>query len=301
MRHLFTIVILFILVLLCGALLSFPVYKVLQPVTDIAFHKLISYTSTLCGLLLLGLWLRHENRLSLETVGFIKSAPATTVAQMFTGFIAGIIIIVILTTALLLLGIHQIEPDITFNPAAGGRIIMSALFAGAMVGIIEETLYRGVLFGGLLTRIRAPGTILLSSIIYSGVHFLKFGGVSADLPITWFSGVQLLPGAFYQFTDPAIIDAFLSLFAFGVLLAMVRLKSGTLYQCMGLHAGVVATLKIVNKTTDYVPHNNLAFLVNKYDHQLGYLALSWLAVCILVYYRTAFAGARTSRFITISD
>jgi membrane protease YdiL (CAAX protease family) len=301
MRHLFTIVILFILILLCGALLSFPVYKLLQPVTDIAFHKLISYTSTLCGLVLLGLWFRYENRLSPETVGFIKSGPAVIISQMLTGFFAGIIIIVILASALLVLGIYQIEPDLTFNPAAGGRIIMSALFAGVMVGIIEETLYRGVLFGGLLTRMRAPGTILLSSIIYSGVHFLKFRGVPADFPITWFSGVQLLPGAFYQFRDPAIIDAFLSLFAFGVLLAMVRLKSGALYQCMGLHAGVVATLKIVNKTTDYVPHNNLAFLVNKYDHQLGYLALFWLVVCILVYYRSAFAGTRTNRLLTISD
>lgn len=292
MRDLFTIIILFILILLCGALLSFPVYKLIQPFVDIALNKLISFTSTICGLLLLCLWLKRENRLNLETLGFIKSHPAVAATQALIGFFAGIIIIVILTSALVLLGIHQIEPDLSFNPAAGGRIIMGALFAGVMVGLVEETIYRGALFGGLLARMRPLGAILLSSIIYSGVHFLKFREVPADLPLTWVSGVQLLPGAFYRFSDPAITDAFLSLLAFGVLLAMVRLKSGTLYQCMGLHAGVVATFKIVNKTTDYVPYNNLAFLVNKYDHQLGYLALFCLTVCILVYYRFAFAGAR---------
>jgi hypothetical protein len=292
MRHLFTIIILFILALFCGALLSFPVYKLIQPFTDIGFHKLISFTSTICGLLLLCAWLKFNNRLNHATLGYIKSPPAVVRAQALTGFFAGIIIITILTSALVLLGIHQIEPDLEFNPAAGGRILVNALFAGIMVGLFEETLYRGALLGGLLDRMKPLGAILLSSIIYSGVHFLKFSAVPAAIPVTWLTGVQILPDAFYSFSDPAIADTFLSLLAFGVLLAMVRLKSGALYQCIGLHAGVVAAIRMANKTTDYVPHNHLAFLVNKYDHQLGYLALFWLAVCILVYYKSAFAGSR---------
>lgn len=294
MRHLFTIIILFILALLCGALLSFPVYKLIQPFAHIGFHKLISFTSTICGLLLLCAWLRHNNRLNRATLGYIKAPPVAVITQTLTGFLAGIFIIAVLTTALVLLGIHQIEPDLKFNMAASVRIVLRALFAGVMVGLIEETLYRGALFGGLLARMRPPGAILLSSIIYAGVHFLKFREVSTALPVTWATGLAMLPDIFYRFNDPASVDAFLSLLAFGVLLAMVRLKSGALYQCMGLHAGVVATLKIVNKTTDYVSHNHLAFLVNTYDHQLGYLALFWLIVCILLYYRYALADARTN-------
>ena len=294
MRHLFTITILFILALFCGALLSVPVYKLIQPLADIGFYKLISFTSTICGLLLLCVWLKHNKWLNHVSLGYIKSAPAVVITQALTGFFAGIIIMAILVSALVLLGIHQIEPALEFNPVAGGKIFLRALFAGIMVGLIEETLYRGALLGGLLARMKPLGAILLSSIVYSGVHFLKFGSVPAAIPVTWITGVQMLPGAFYRFSDPAITDAFLSLLAFGVLLAMVRLKSGAIYQCIGLHAGVVAAIKIVNKTTYYVPHNNLAFLVNKYDHQLGYLALFWLAVCILVYYRSAFASARTT-------
>ena len=91
-----------------------------------------------------------------------------------------------------------------------------------------------------------------------------------------------------------VLRYLLSLLAFGVLLAMARLKSGAIYLCMGLHAGVVAAIKIVNKTTDYVPSNNLSFLVNQHDHLLGYLALIWLIMCILIYYRSAFAVASTN-------
>lgn len=293
MRHLFAIIILFILVLICGALLSFPVYRLLQPVTDVKFHKLISHVSSICGLFLLCAWLKYNNLLDRVTLGYIKSSVSTVISKILTGFFAGIIIIAILIAALLLLGVHQIEADLEFNPAAGGKIFLTALIAGAVVGLFEETLYRGALLGGLLARMKSPGAILISSIVYSGVHFLKFREVPADIPITWITGVQMLPGAFYRFSDPAITDAFLSLLAFGVLLAMARLKSGAIYLCMGLHAGVVTAIKMVNKTTDYVPSSNLAFMVSQHDHLLGYLALFWLTLCILIYYRSAFAGARS--------
>jgi len=35
-------------------------------------------------------------------------------------------------------------------------------------------------------------------------------------------------------------------------------------------------------------------MVNKYDHLLGYLALLWLAACILLYYRYAFSIRNTN-------
>src|SRR3972149_5117958 len=116
MRHLFAIIILLILVLLCGALLSFPVYQLLQPVADVKFHKLISHVSSICGLLLICVWLKHDNLFDRATLGFIKSSPAAVISQILTGFFAGIIIIAILIAALVVLGIHQIEPDLVFNP-----------------------------------------------------------------------------------------------------------------------------------------------------------------------------------------
>jgi membrane protein DedA with SNARE-associated domain len=57
---------------------------------------------------------------------------------------------------------------------------------------------------------------------------------------------------------------------------------------MGLHAGMVMVIKLIRDFTDYVPGNNFEFLVNRYDHLLGYLALGWLILIIVAYYRFKF-------------
>ena len=294
MRHLLAIVILLVLVLLCGALLSFPVYKLLQPVTDVGFNKMIPQVTSFCGFFLLLAWCRYCNRFDRATLGYAQSGTAAT-RQILIGFIAGMLIIIVLAAALVLLGIHQVESDRAFNLAGGGMVFLGALVTGLLVGLFEETLYRGALLGGLLTRMKAVTAVLVSSSIYSAVHFIKFRELPPDASIIWTSGIQMLPSAFYRFGDAATLDAFLSLVAFGVLLSLVRLANGSIYQCIGLHAGAVTALKIVNKTTDYVPGNSLAFMVNKYDHMLGYLALLWLAACTLLYYRHAFPGPASAR------
>ncbi|HKK16237.1 MAG TPA: hypothetical protein VJ981_05990, partial [Gammaproteobacteria bacterium] len=67
--------------------------------------------------------------------------------------------------------------------------------------------------------------------------------------------------------------------------ALVRLNKGNILQCMGIHAGVVMTIKISNELTDYNHATGLGFMVNTYNHQLGYLAFAWLCVILFVYYR----------------
>jgi len=285
MRHLIVIVMLLVLALVCGALLAVPVYKLLHALVDIQLHKLVPQVISITGLLLLLAWLGHQKRLDRATLGYPARPGATVTRQVLTGFFAGTMIIAVLATALVLLGIHQVETDLEFNLAAGVSITLRAMFTGVMVGLIEETLYRGALLGALLARMPPLHAIVVGSVIYSAAHFLKFSEAPTGLDITWTSGLLMLPSAFYRFSDPAILDALLSLLAFGVLLSLVRWKSGAIYLCIGVHAGVVTAMKIVNKTTDYVPHNTLAFMVNRYDHMLGYLALLWLISCILLYYQ----------------
>ena len=290
MRQLFAIATLLILIFLCGALLSFPVYKLLQPLTDVRFHKLIPHVTSIVGLLVLALVLRHYQRLDRATLGYAQAGVAIT-QQMLAGFLGGIMIMLGLATVMVLLGIQQIESDLTFNLTAGAMIFVRALVTGLLVGLFEETLYRGALLGGLLAMMKPVAALLVSSGIYSAAHFLKFSEVSPDAPINWLTGLQILPDAFYRFSDPATLDAFLSLLAFGALLSLLRLKNRVIYPCIGLHAGVVTAVRIMNKTMDYVPGNNLAFMVNKYDHLLGYLTMLWLTACILIYYRYAFSGS----------
>lgn len=286
MRTLSLIILLLVLILIAGAILSFPVYKFLHLFSDISFHKLIPHVTSMTAVILLVGYLRYRRCLDAATLGY---APVNDLVllHLATGFTGGIMIMLILAVILLLLGIQQFDSDLTFNIVTGGRILAGALVTGMIVGLFEETLYRGALLGLLAPVMRPVAAVTLSSSIYSAVHFLKFSEVLAGAGITWDTGLSLLAGAFHRFSEPATLDAFLSLFAFGALLALLRIKNGTIYQCVGLHAGAVTAIRIINKTMDYVPGTSLPFLVNRYDHLLGNLATVWLTVCILAYYRLA--------------
>lgn len=272
------------LALLTAALLSFPVYRILHLFTDIPFHKVISQLSSLCGLLFVFLYLAFNNILNVNTAGF-NIAGSHVSGDLIRGIGLGILIILVLETALLLLGIHIPEPELVVSPGFIFIMVIKAALAGIMVALIEEILYRGALLGGLVETTGILNAVLFSSLVYSAVHFISFPRIHADVDISWQTGPVSLAGAFHRFMDPAILDSFLALFAFGVLLALVRLYKGNILQCIGIHAGVVMTIKIANDLTDYNRDTGLEFLVNTYNHQLGYLALGWLCIFIFAYYR----------------
>ena len=293
MRQILLLFVFIILAFICGAVLSFPLYKLLQIFTDIPFHKITSQLSSLCGLAFIFLYLRFNNILNKTTAGF-NLAQVSIKREIFTGMAIGMMIILVLVVVLLILGIHQPEQELHSSLNTIFLVLIKAILSGVMVALIEETLYRGALLGGLSKTTNVLSAIIISSAVYSAVHFIKYPRVPADAEVGWTTGLELLSRAFSRFQDPAIIDSFLALFAFGVLLALVRLNKGNIFQCMGLHAGVVIAIKIINQLTDYAPGNNYEFLVNRNDHLLGYLALFWLIIIIAVYYRYFYTARNQS-------
>jgi len=121
--------------------------------------------------------------------------------------------------------------------------------------------------------------------VYAAVHFLKYRALPEGTEITWVTGMEILPEAFFRFSDPNIIDHFLTLLVLGVLLSMVRIRNGNIAMCIGIHAGIVMTMKVTGRFSDYMPGSQFDFLVNRYDHMLGYLSLVWLLVLATVYWR----------------
>ena len=285
MRQILLLFIFILFAFICGSLLSHPVYKLLQTVTDIPFNKVVSHITSICGLLFVLAFLKFNSLLDRTTIGYQHHPRKGIGHDVLSGTGVGILIILVLEIVLFAFGVHQIEPDLNLPIQLAGYIILKALLTGIAVGVIEETLYRGALLGGLNKLIGSLPAILISSFIYSAVHFIKYPEITTDTLITWSTGLMLLPRAFFRFSDPVIIDSFLALFAFGVLLGLVRLNKGNIYQCIGIHAGVVVAIKLINKLTDYVPGNEFAFLVNTYDHMLGYLAFIWLLLISIFYYR----------------
>ncbi len=116
------------------------------------------------------------------------------------------------------------------------------------VSLIEEVLFRGVILGLVLRTARPFTGVLFTSALFSIIHFLKPMEVELAT-ISWASGFALLPYSFHQFADPVLVlGGFSTLFAIGVVLALTRLATRSLWMPIGLHAGWIAGNRVFNIT-----------------------------------------------------
>lgn len=273
----------FVLALLLGAIAAYPVYSALGYFSDMEFHRVISRTTLCSGLVLSILYLRFNGLLSLQRIGWQSEVHSKK--QIFIrGFALGILVIFLLDALLLLLGIYQFDSAVDTSFKSLAWVILKALLSGLLVGLIEETIFRGALFGGLRKQTNASVALVATSVLYAGVHFLKYRAVPADVEIGWLTGIEIFPAALFRFSNPVTIDSFLTLLILGFLFAFIRIRSNSIIPCIGLHAGIVASLKVLNYLTNYSGGTQFDYLVNKIDHQFGYLASGLLLLCMLVYY-----------------
>lgn len=277
----FTIV--FASALLAGAILAYPAFLAINCFHEMAFHKVISRTTVLSGLIFSLFYLRFYGLLNRENLGF-HTLNDNGRRLFFRGFAAGMIILILLDGILLLLDIYSFDERLVITPGSFLLVVIKAMITGLLVGLIEETIFRGALFGGLRKQSNAAIAVFVTSFVYAAVHFLKYRAVPENMDIGWFTGIEIFPAALFRFSNPVTIDSFITLFILGCLFAMVRLRSQSLIACIGLHAGIVATLKVFNYLTNFSGGTSFDYLVNKYDHQFGYLASSLLLLAILIYH-----------------
>ena len=185
---------------------------------------------------------------------------------------------------LLLVQNRELDPGWDWSPGRLALLLISALVAGCIVALIEETLFRGA----LLTAILRKGSVLLAaistSLFYALVHFLKPATYPWPHEIDWLSGFVLLQEALVSLASPGqYIDSFIALFAAGILLALIRVRTGSLALCIGMHAGWVFAIKVFRRVTNSNDASPYAFLTGTYDQVIGYLASACLVAAILIY------------------
>jgi len=143
--------------------------------------------------------------------------------------------------------------------------VAAVALTAAVVPIIEETFFRGLLLGVLLRSSRPLTAALLSAGIFSIVHFLKAPDQTTT-SVTWTSGFISLAHSFDQFTNPMLVLAgFTTLFLIGVVLAHARLNTRSLWLPIGLHAGWILASGAFNK----IAHREI-------------VALPWLGKSLLI-------------------
>ncbi len=143
-----------------------------------------------------------------------------------------------------------VEVDTNASP---GKAIMKAITPAVGASLIEEWLFRGVLFALLMRSLSARATIIGLSLFFALVHFLKPYHGSPEIVDGGAAGAgfQLLAQIGERFIHPEdFIGVFMTLFAVGVVLAIARYMTGHVWMSIGLHAGWVFTLKVYNALTN---------------------------------------------------
>ena len=127
--------------------------------------------------------------------------------------------------------------------------VAKVVAAAAVVPLIEEAFFRGLVLGALLKSGRRRMSIFATSALYSIVHFLKAPAHTSPT-VSWLSGFNSIAHAFVQFADPILIAAgFTTLFLIGWILAEARLDTKSLWLPIGLHSGWIFASGIFNKIT----------------------------------------------------
>ena len=284
MRAVVNFFILISLVIAMSPLLAYPVHLALENFVDLPFHKLVSHITLLCGLVFSGVYLKINQMYSRQAFGFDGSLN-NFLKHMLLGIFAGILILAFLILIFILLDIRQIKPNLDYFWSNLFLIFFKAILAGLLIGLIEESIFRGALFSSLYKKTSALIAVSLTSLVYAAVHFLKYRALPEGTEVTWVTGMEMLPDAFFKLSYPNITDHFLSLLALGVFLSMIRLRNGNIAMCIGVHAGIVIAMKVMGRFTDYVPDSQFDFLVNWVDHTQGFLSFALLLVLTIVYWR----------------
>jgi hypothetical protein len=265
--------------LVLAALVAYPVWQLahaLQP--DWPFHKVVS---RLWQLLLVGgivfavrrlrLSAREDWGYGLPRARFLRHAGA--------GFAIGLATMLPMSFAMVALGIYA--PEGGLDPATLLRFAAAGAAVGLAVAIVEETFFRGLVFRAVLRESGLAAAVAGSTLFYAAIHFFARARLGDD-DIGWGSGFDLLGVALARFADPvSIVDAFVTLVLVGLLLALVRHRTGGIAAGIGLHAGWVCVMKATRWSTAPAEDARWSFLVSGFDGYTGWLVAAWAALLLL--------------------
>ncbi len=266
-----------------GAVLAYPLWLALDPFLGLEYRKYLTYATLINGIVISAAYLKSFSLLSLKAFGF-SGNRTVFFHHLLRGFGYGIAIIIVIELLLYALAIHELDPRRSYTLDVFALRLLKAVLAGLFISLLEESIFRGGLFAGLHNKVGATLAVLLSSFLYAAVHFIRYGALPEGAEPGWITGLQMLPAAFSRLIQWTILDYFLTLFAFGVLLSLLRLRHNTLAACIGLHAGVVMAIKIADYYGQRTNSSNYEFLVSQYNSSFGWLSVAVMIVCISIYY-----------------
>jgi uncharacterized protein len=281
---------------LIAALISYPVYELTSAVASWEFHRVASRVAMLVLIAEL-VWLcRHLNIERKQDFGYGLPWRRFLMVSLAWGVIGTVTAAV---GAWFLLGVHLrvINPD--FVPSAWNlsRIFLVGLISGITVALLEETVVRGAMHTAIERESGAWMASLLTAPVYAVLHFTAKSRI-APQDVSWGSGFDLMLHSFSPLGQPSLVfDSFLSWVIVGLILSLTRVLTGNIAVAIGLHAGWVVVLRMLQQGTTSGHAPAYSIWVGRLDGLLGFWLVPWgvaIAVALWLTRRTWVPAASTS-------
>jgi len=247
-----------------------PVFqKFFHAISQQPFHRYVNRSLIIFALAGLYPFLRSLGIHRWKDLGF---APLRlNWKNIFYGFGTGFFSLAALAVVAILFHARKIN----FHNEALIPNLLGAILTATVVASLEETLFRGALFGTLRKTQPWIMALLISSAIYALVHF--FSKAASTDSVNWQSGFTTLGTMLGGFTNiQMLVPGFFNLLIVGSILALMFQRTGNLYFSIGLHAGWIFWLVSYGMLTSKGPNLDLLFFGSKK------MIDGWLATIVLL-------------------
>lgn len=216
-------------VVLLAAVLSPPFYWGLHGVLDYPFHRYFSRVAQVSAIVLLIpllFWLKIRG---VGEFGLRKNPHPKK--DLSVGVGVALVPVLLLGMGYFMMDVYKVRPELD------GVKVLRIFGTAAVVSVVEEFLFRGVLLG-LTVRIFGRWSAAVAvSLVFAVVHFLKPSSQATET-VEWWTGFAQIPSVVTSLPPPLVLGFGLaSLFLVGMILAMAALRTGSLWLPIGLHAG----------------------------------------------------------------
>jgi membrane protease YdiL (CAAX protease family) len=290
---------------LIGAAVAYPAYELASLFAAWLFHGVWAFhrvASRIAMLLLVAelIWLcRHLRLAAKRDAGYGLPWRRFLKVSLLWGVIGAVT--AALGAAFLLLT-HLRVMGAQFTPTVPGfaHIFVVGVGSGISVALLEETVFRGVMHSAIERESGPWMAALLTAPLFAILHFFAKASIPAA-DVGWGSGFDLLLRSFAPLSQPALVlDSFLAWLAVGLILSLTRALTGNIAMAIGLHAGWVVVLRMLQESTTSGSSPAYSAWVGRFDGLLGYWLLPWGAAIAAALWitRSSWApyarGSRTS-------
>jgi uncharacterized protein len=259
---------------LLGALVAYPAFELTLSFANFAFHRVASRIAMLILIAEL-VWVCRRLKLSAKRdfgyglpwrkflrVGVLWSLIGMASAALGAAF-------------LLFTHLRVMDANFIPSPLSYLHIFIVGVGSGIAVALLEETVMRGAMHTAIERESGSWTAALLTAPLFAILHFFAKVRIPSE-EVGWSSGFDLLARSFAPLAHATLVlDSFLSWLLLGLILSLTRLLTGNIAVAIGLHAGWVIVLRMLQESTTSASSPAYAAWVGKFDGLLGYWLLPW--------------------------